>query len=97
MYYIVKATPSEKRAIYVNNINENREMWRDDDKLLDYGEATRKSIFESIREGASTGAGIGGAIGGAIDGILGSEGESIFRGVGEAIGGIIGGIIGFFF
>jgi GTP-binding protein HSR1-related protein len=97
LYYIVKATPSEKRAIYVNNINENREMWRDDDKLLDYGEATRKSIFESIREGASAGAGIGGAIGGAIDGILGSEGESIFRGVGEAIGGIIGGIIGFFF
>ena len=93
LYYIVKATPSEKRAIYVNNINENREMWRDDDKLLDYGEATRKSIFESIREGASAGAGIGGA----IDGILGSEGESIFRGVGEAIGGIIGGIIGFFF
>ena len=97
LYYIVKATPSEKRAIYVNNINENREMWRDDDKLLDYGEATRKSIFESIREGASAGAGSGGAIGGAIDGILGSEGESIFRGVGEAIGGIIGGIIGFFF
>ena len=97
LYYIVKAIPSEKRAIYVNNINENREMWRDDDKLLDYGEATRKSIFESIREGASAGAGIGGAIGGAIDGILGSEGESIFRGVGEAIGGIIGGIIGFFF
>ena len=97
LYYIVKATPSEKRAIYINNINENTEMWRDDDKLLDYGEATRKSIFESIREGASTGADIGGAIGGAIDGILGSEGESIFRGVGEAIGGIIGGIIGFFF
>ncbi len=89
LYYIVKATPSEKRAIYVNNINENREMWRDDDKLLDYGEATRKSIFESIREGASTGADIGGAIGS----IFGSAGETIGRGIGGAIG-VIGGVIG---
>ncbi len=86
LYYIVKATPSEKRAIYVNNINENREMWRDDDKLLDYGEATRKSIFESIREGASTGASIGGAIGS----IFGEVGEAIGRGLGGAIGGFLG-------
>ena len=90
LYYIVKATPSEKRAIYVNNINENREMWRDDDKLLDYGEATRKSIFESIREGASTGADIGGAIGS----IFGSAGETIGRGLGGVVGGFIGGAIG---
>ena len=86
LYYIVKATPSEKRAIYVNNINENREMWKDDDKLLDYGEATRKSIFESIREGASTGASIGGAIGS----IFGEVGEAIGRGLGGAIGGFLG-------
>ena len=92
LYYIVKATPSEKRAIYVNNINENREMWRDDDKLLDYGEATRKSIFESIREGASAGAGIGGAIGS----IFGSAGETIGRSVGGVIGGFIGAIGGLF-
>ena len=89
LYYIVKATPSEKRAIYVNNINENREMWRDDDKLLDYGEATRKSIFESIREGASIGADIGGTIGS----IFGSAGETIGRG----LGGVIGGVMGIFF
>ena len=90
LYYIVKATPSEKRAIYINNINENTEMWRDDDKLLDYGEATRKSIFESIREGASTGADIGGAIGS----IFGSAGETIGRGLGGVVGGFIGGAIG---
>ncbi len=92
LYYIVKATPSEKRVIYVNNINEDREMWRDDDKLLDYGEATRKSIFESIREGASAGADICGAIGS----IFGSAGETIGRSVGGVIGGFIGAIGGLF-
>lgn len=56
LYYIVKATPSEKRVVYANNINEDAEMWKDDDELLDYGEETRKSIFESITEGASKGA-----------------------------------------
>lgn len=86
LYYIVKATSSEKRVIYVNNINENREMWRDDDKLLEYDEAMRKSILESIREGASIGASIGRD--------FGSGGEAIGRSIGELIGGVIGGVIG---
>ena len=38
LYYIVKATPTEKRAVYVNNTNEDENMWRDNDDLLDYGE-----------------------------------------------------------
>lgn len=60
LYYIVKATPSEKRAVYANNINGDAEMWKDDDELLDYGEKTRKSIFESITDCATRGAGSGG-------------------------------------
>ena len=71
--------------VYANNINENAEMWKDDDKLLEYDEATRKCILESIREGASIGASIGRD--------FGSGGEAI----GRSVGGVIGGVMGIFF
>lgn len=86
LYYIVKATPSEKRAVYVNNINEDAEMWKDDDELLDYGEETRKSIMDSIVECASTGADIGEEIGG----IFGAPGRAVGRVVGTIVGGLWG-------
>jgi hypothetical protein len=92
LYYIVKATPSEKRLVYANNINEDAEMWKDDDELLDYGRETRKSIFESITEGAAKGADIGGEIGS----IFGSVGEKVGRGVGAFVGGVAGFIGGLF-
>ena len=92
LYYIVKATPSEKRAVYANNINKDVEMWKDDDELLDYGEETRSSIFEAIVEGASEGAYIGGAIGS----IFGRLGETIGNGIGTFVGGVIGFIGGLF-
>lgn len=92
LYYIVKATPSKKRIIYVNNINQDTEMWKDDDKLRDYGEETRRSIFDSVVEGASEGADIGGKIGS----IFGSVGETIGRGIGSVVGGVIGFIGGLF-
>lgn len=86
LYYIVKATPSEKRMVYVNNLNKDEHVWKDNDDILKYGEETRKSIFESIVEEAGKGADIGGDIGG----IFGRTGER----VGRAIGGFIGGVIG---
>ena len=92
LYYIVKATPSEKRAVIANNINQNTAMWKDDDELLDYGEETRKSIFDSVVEGASKGADIGGEIGR----IFGGVGERIGRGIGTVVGGVIGFIGGLF-
>jgi len=92
LYYIVKATPSEKRVVYANNINEDAEMWKDDDALLDYGEETRKRIWESITEGASKGADVGGAIGS----IFGSVGETIGRGIGAVVGGVAGFVRGLF-
>ena len=63
LYYIVKATPSEKRAVYVDNINGDKQMWEDDDELIDYGKETRNTIFSSIVEGATNGADIGETIG----------------------------------
>ena len=92
LYYIVKATPSEKRAVYANNINGDAEMWKDDDELLDYGEKTRKSIFESITDCATRGAEIGEAIGG----IFGGVGETIGRRIGIVVGGVVGFIGGLF-
>lgn len=88
LYYIVKATPAEKRSVYVNNVNKDKNMWKDDDELLNYGEETRKTILESVMEGATEGAEIGGEIGK----IFGNAGEAI----GRVAGGIIGGIGGFF-
>ncbi len=82
LYYIVKATPSEKRVVYANNINDDASMWEDDDDLMDYTKETQKSIWESVVDGATEGAEIGRDIG------------SIFGKPGEILGGIVGGIIG---
>lgn len=87
LYYIVKATPSEKRAVYVDNINGDKQMWEDDDELIDYGKETRNTIFNSIVEGATNGADIGETIGSAF-GTVGSK-------IGRVAGGIIGGVVGF--
>ena len=88
LYYIVKATPSEKRAVYVDNINGDKQMWEDDDELIDYGKETRNTIFNSIVEGATNGADIGETIGSAF-GTVGGK-------IGRVAGGIIGGVVGFF-
>lgn len=92
LYYIVKSTPSEKRMIYANNINDDTDVWKDDDELLDYGEETRKSILDSVAEGASKGADIGGNIGS----IFGRTGEKVGRVVGTVVGGVMGFIGGLF-
>ena len=75
LYYIVKATPANKRVVYVDNINSDESMWKDDDELLDYGKETRQSVFDSIVEGASEGADVGERIGG----IFGTAGKKVGR------------------
>ena len=87
LYYIVKATPSEKRAVYVDNINGDKQMWEDDDELIDYGKETRNTIFNSIVEGATNGADIGETIG-SVFGTVGGK-------IGRVAGGFIGGVVGF--
>ena len=83
LYYIVKATPSEKRVIYTNNVNMDAQMWEDDDELLDYAEETRKSMLESIVEGASKGAELGEEVGSMLFGETG-------RKIGKVLGGTVG-------
>lgn len=92
LYYIVNATPSKKRLVYVNNINKDEEAFMDDDGKMDYVEETKKSFFKSVIEGASYGAEGGKAIGEAI---FGETGGKIGACIG-AIGGAICGAISFF-
>ena len=92
LYYIVKATPANKRVVYVDNINSDESMWKDDDELLDYGKETRQSVFDSIVEGASEGADVGERIGG----IFGTAGKKVGRIIGGAIGAVVGFLGGIF-
>lgn len=86
LYYILQCTPKEKRLAYVDNINQNQEMWKDDDELRDYKEEIQKSFAETIRDCATEGANIGGEIGS----VFGRTGERIGRVVGRAVGFMVG-------
>lgn len=90
LYYIIKFTPKEKRLSYVENINQNQEMWKDNDELNDY----RKGILGQFKETIQTVidcAEIGGEIGADIGHLVGGElGEKIGRGVGTLGGAAVG-------
>lgn len=82
LYYIIKYTPKEKRLSFVENLNPNTEIWRDNDDLKDYRKGILEQFNETITECAMQGTDIGGNIG------------SIFGNVGERVGQVIGGVIG---
>ncbi|MCF0186870.1 MAG: 50S ribosome-binding GTPase [Bacteroidaceae bacterium] len=81
LYYMVQATPEEKRILFVDNQNKNEQMWQDDDRLENYRRKTVEKIRDSVA-GAIAGAKIGAKLG------------SMFGPVGSVIGGVIGGAIG---
>lgn len=85
LYFIVKNTPTEKRLSYVNNISDKKEMWEDDDELIDYREEVQKSFVETIVETAKAGGDIGRELGEVFG--MGKTGE--------VIGNIVGGAVGF--
>jgi len=93
LYYIVKNTPAKKRLSYANNISEEPEMWKDDDKLKDYTKEVQKSFIETVVEYASKGADIGEKIGTILGG---SVGRDIGRKVGAFGGAVVGFIKGIF-
>lgn len=87
LYFIVKNTKEEKRLSYVSNISTEKEMWKDDDKLMDYKKETQRSFQEvavSLAKNVTAGAAAGAAIGSAIPVI------------GTAIGAAVGAFCGFF-
>lgn len=85
--HILRHTKEEKRAVFAQDINKDKKIWEDDDKLEDYHTEIRESMWESVKSSASKGADIGGEIGG----IFGSAG----RAAGKVAGGIIGAALGF--
>ena len=88
MLHILRNTKQEKRAVFAQDINKDKEMWEDDDKLEDYRSEIRETMWESIKSSASKGADIGGDIGAMLGGSFG-------RAVGSAIGGFAGAVGGF--
>lgn len=82
LYYIVKFTPKKKRLALVENINQDQEMWKDNDELADYRRGIVGEVLDSINDGLVLGADIGGQLG------------SIFGTGGKIVGSIAGGVIG---
>lgn len=80
--FILRHTKVEKRAVFFQDINRDKEMWKDDEDIVKHGKEIRTSLMESLVESASRGADIGADIG------------KIFGGVGETAGRIVGGAIG---
>ena len=96
LYYIVKFTPKKKRLALVENINQDQEMWKDNDELADYRRGIVGEVLDSINDGLVLGADIGGQLG-PVFGTGGKIVGSIAGGViGAAIGGLAGIAGGFF-
>ena len=95
LYYIVKYTPKEKRLSYVDNINRNTEMWKDNDELKDYQTGILGEFKESISECVGLGATIGSGIGGSLFGAPGRVVGGLIGGIGGLAVGFIKGIFGF--
>ena len=90
--YILKMTPKEKRLAYHDNINRDKNVWKDNDDLKDYSKEIQNSYMETVAEFAEA----GGDIGARIGGHFGKVGETVGRVVGTVIGGVIGAIAGLF-
>ena len=86
LYYIIKFTPKEKRLSFVENINSNEEMWKDNDEIKDYRNGILEQFAETVTDCATKGADIGGSIGS----IFGSAGEAAGRTIGAVVGGATG-------
>lgn len=87
LYYIIQYTPTEKRLSYVENLNNNAEMWQDNDELQDY----KEGILEGLGSTVISHIGNGVKLGRSIGAVLGTPGKAI----GGVIGGIVGGVLGF--
>jgi hypothetical protein len=86
--HILRHTKEEKRAVFAQDLNNDKKMWEDDDQLEDYRTEIRESMWESIKSAASKGAEIGGEIGS----IFGSTGRAVGTVVGGAVGIVVGGL-----
>ena len=88
--WMIKATPKEKRVVYVNNLNQEPAMWENVENPI-YREEVKKDLMGSVRAGMEA----GGAVGAAIDTIFHLPGiaTAVCTGVGAVLG-FLGGIFG---
>lgn len=90
--YIIKSTPDEKRIIYVDKINRNPEVWKNNDDLINYNYEIQNEMKGSLTRALDTAA--KGAIAGATVGsLVPMIGPIIGAGVGATLG-FIGGLFG---
>ena len=93
LYYIVNSTPAKKRLVYTDHINEDANVWKDNDKEDDYTEKTKKELWETVVEYAYGGQVVGEKIGGLL---FGTPGRVVGKSIGAAAGGVVGFIKGLF-
>jgi predicted GTPase len=82
---ILHATKNEKRAVFINDINNDAEMWTHDDGLKDYRSEVKETMFASLSKSVMSGVAMGAEIGGQL-----------FGAPGKILGAVAGGVIGAF-
>lgn len=92
LFFIVKNTKAEKRLSYIGNISTDKEIWKDDDELMDYKKETQRS-FQEVAAHVSKNTLAGAAAGAAIGSVVPVIGTAIGTVVGATIG-FIGGLFG---
>ena len=96
--FIVRHTPEDKRAVYIQNINKNPDVWEFNDDKEDYNKEIQDEIGGSVERGlkaAAVGAGVGATVGAAVASVLPVVGTAIGAAVGTvvgAVGGFLGGL-----
>lgn len=48
-FYLLDSTPDEKRLMYLNQMNQNIQVWDNDDRQIDYSSAIERKFESSVR------------------------------------------------
>jgi predicted GTPase len=82
LVFILRHTKAEKRAVFVQDINKNEEMWKSDDRKENYRKEIKESFMDSLVGSMEKGASIGRDIGNLVG----------LGGVGAFVGGAVGAV-----
>ncbi len=97
LLFILRHTKEEKRAAFAQDINRDKTMWADDDRLENYRQEIQETLWEAIRSTASKGSDIGKDVfGGVGEFLFGEPGKRVGEGLGNVVGGAVGGLAGLF-
>lgn len=88
MLHILRHTKQEKRAVFAQDMNKDKDVWENDDKREDYRSEIQETMWESVKSSAAKGADVGENIGAVLGGPAG-------RAAGRAVGTVVGAAAGF--